>query len=481
VETPQLNEEVTPNPPMASLGSRLRQARLRAGLTQQDLSRDRFSKSYLSAVERGKIKPSIDALYELAELLGVSMAYLLGEDAGAEGTGDQPLTISQARGQALERLRDAEYELMHGHYRQTLDRLTGLSDLTALDTADQMAYHFIRGQALLGVEDPDGAELAVQALKQALPLARRADDAQQLIRIRLELGNAYLKLGRVHDAIDQYEQCLQAVHRGSVRDPRLTVGVYQRYGVACLREERYAQARAYFEQALAISSAFIDLRSAAIVHWGLGVCFREEHQLAAAANHLEKSAEAYKLSGDTRHLAHIYSLLGDVLLKAGNNDRARHYLQLGLHLAVEHDDFEAIWTLCNNLASLLMAVDDLAAARTMAERARAACAHLPEECRHAALGQTTLTFAEIAAAQGDAPAADPAFRESIEHLRATENREARSKAYDKYSEFLARQHRYEEAYSMARLAYSESTGLDTDATPSGEGASEQHTAHAGER
>jgi tetratricopeptide (TPR) repeat protein len=455
LETPDLNEEMPQNLPMASLGVRLRQARLRAGMTQQDLSRDRFSKSYLSAVERGKIKPSIDALYELAELLNVSMAYLLGEEADMGGTGEEPLTAVQLRSAMIERLRDAEYELIHGRYRAALDALAGVSDLTSLDVTDQMNYHFIRGQALLELRTPENTEVAIQALKQALPLARRTDDAQQLIRIRLKLGNAYLQLGQTRDAIDQYEQCLQALQRGMVRDPLLVAGIYQHYGTACLSEGRYQQAHNYFEQVIALSHDVLDLRSAAASHWGLGICAREERNFAAAADHLEKSAAAFKLGGDTQQMAQVYSLLGDVLLKANQNDRARQYLQLGLDLAVQHDDLDAAWTLCDNLATLLLSAGDLPAARAMAERARNYCANLPAERREAALGQTALTFAEIAAAQGDAAAADPAFKESLGYLRATNNREARGKAYFKYSEFLARQQRYEEAFSMARLAYSE--------------------------
>jgi|GEM_PF-2372486 transcriptional regulator with XRE-family HTH domain len=461
METPQIHEESGQNLPLASLGARLRQARLRAGLTQQELSRDRFSKSYLSAVERGKIKPSIDALYELAELLNVSMAYLLGEEADTSATGEQLLTTSQLRSTMIERLREAEEDLIHGRYRSALDQLAGISDLTILDAADQMAYHFTRGQALLELRTHEATEQAIQSLKQALPLARRTDDAQQLIRIRLKLGDAYLQLGQLRDALDQYEQCYQALQRGTVRDPALVAGIYQSYGTACLRDGRHVQARSYFEQVLSLSHDVLDLRNAAASHWGLGICYHEDRDLAAAADHLEKSAAAYKLGNDTYHLAQVYSLLGNVLLKAGENDRARRYLQLGLELAVQHDDYDAAWTLCNNLASLLLAAGDLSAARAMAERARDYCAHLAEERQHAAFGQTALTFAEIAAAQGDVAAADPAFRESLEHLRATDNREARGKAYFKYSEFLARQQRYEEAFSMAKLAYSEfSTGPD---------------------
>lgn len=65
--------------PSLPIAERVREARLAAQLTQEQLGGDIFSRSYLSAVERGKMLPSIPALAVLAKRLGVTMAYLLGE------------------------------------------------------------------------------------------------------------------------------------------------------------------------------------------------------------------------------------------------------------------------------------------------------------------------------------------------------------------------------------------------------------------
>ncbi|MEI6045584.1 MAG: helix-turn-helix transcriptional regulator, partial [Chloroflexota bacterium] len=51
------------------LGERIRAARLERKMTQDELARDTFSKSYVSAVELGKIQPSIKALRILARRL----------------------------------------------------------------------------------------------------------------------------------------------------------------------------------------------------------------------------------------------------------------------------------------------------------------------------------------------------------------------------------------------------------------------------
>src|SRR5436853_7538468 len=58
------------------LGERLRQLRVAAGLTQSELASDRFSKEYVSQIERGKTRPTQETLAWIAERLGVDVSYL---------------------------------------------------------------------------------------------------------------------------------------------------------------------------------------------------------------------------------------------------------------------------------------------------------------------------------------------------------------------------------------------------------------------
>src|SRR6516165_466407 len=58
------------------LGERLRQLRVAAGLTQSELAGDRFSKEYLSQIERGKTRPTAETLDWLAQRLGSDAGFL---------------------------------------------------------------------------------------------------------------------------------------------------------------------------------------------------------------------------------------------------------------------------------------------------------------------------------------------------------------------------------------------------------------------
>src|SRR6187551_57037 len=78
-----LNRSTPPNsvaqasrPAAIRLGERLRQLRVASGLTQSELAGDRFSKEYVSQIERGKTRPTKETVEWLAVQLGVDANFL---------------------------------------------------------------------------------------------------------------------------------------------------------------------------------------------------------------------------------------------------------------------------------------------------------------------------------------------------------------------------------------------------------------------
>src|SRR6187455_2249763 len=65
------------------IGHRIREARHRAGLTQQQLAGDRYTKAYVSALETGIARPSMVALRYLSERLGLPPSHFLDEQTPA--------------------------------------------------------------------------------------------------------------------------------------------------------------------------------------------------------------------------------------------------------------------------------------------------------------------------------------------------------------------------------------------------------------
>src|SRR5215212_8090210 len=114
----------TRSPLAMRIGARLRTARHRAGLTQQQLAGERYTKAYVSALENALIKPSMVALDYLAERLGTTASRLMADE--------EP---------AWHRL-DADLRLAAGDWQGALDAYEGL--LETVSDAEQRA-ELLRG------------------------------------------------------------------------------------------------------------------------------------------------------------------------------------------------------------------------------------------------------------------------------------------------------------------------------------------------
>src|SRR3954452_5282907 len=82
----------------ANLGERLRELRTTRGLTQTDLAGDRFSKEYVSQIERGKTRPTPETVAWLAARLGVDAGFL---EHGVSADDRGRVEASLTRGEAL--------------------------------------------------------------------------------------------------------------------------------------------------------------------------------------------------------------------------------------------------------------------------------------------------------------------------------------------------------------------------------------------
>src|SRR6266581_3992272 len=140
-----------------TVGERLRAARIAKSYTQSQLAAPDFSVSYISAIERGQIHPSLRALEILATRLGLSSTQLLPN-----------------RGQAE-------------------DRLSDTSDLSARDD-NEADLSLIQAHIDIQRDEPQDAIAALEKLS-----AKRLTRPQQLQR-------GYF-LGWAHFKAAHYQEC----------------------------------------------------------------------------------------------------------------------------------------------------------------------------------------------------------------------------------------------------------------------------------
>src|SRR5690348_15559373 len=112
------------------LGQRLRRARLTRNLTQGEVAQKQFSVSYISAVERGQIRPSLGALEKLAERLEVPLADLVRVEEPVilpSMTSGERVEASNERDEIEQRLREALVLTRQGNAEAAVEALSRMN------------------------------------------------------------------------------------------------------------------------------------------------------------------------------------------------------------------------------------------------------------------------------------------------------------------------------------------------------------------
>ena len=106
------------------VGAKIRATRRALKLTQSQLARPDFSVSYISAIERGQIQPSLRALAILAARLGLSTTQLLAEQTTDGVVHSHTLHKLLQRQEAVElTFLEAEVSLQQGKALQAGEQL----------------------------------------------------------------------------------------------------------------------------------------------------------------------------------------------------------------------------------------------------------------------------------------------------------------------------------------------------------------------
>src|ERR671932_2254007 len=108
------------------LGERLRQLRVAAGMTQTDLAGERFSKEYVSQIERGKTRPTRETIEWLAQKLGVDPGFL---ERGVSADERRRVETLLARAEALTESHQYDEAIADYENCRTAVLATGVTEL----------------------------------------------------------------------------------------------------------------------------------------------------------------------------------------------------------------------------------------------------------------------------------------------------------------------------------------------------------------
>jgi tetratricopeptide (TPR) repeat protein len=410
----------------AAIGSRLKRARLGAGLTQQQLAGERYTKAYVSALENGLAKPSMAALAYLTERLGTTPSALLSDPA-----------------QTWSRL-EADLHLAAGDWRAALDDYLGLLSRTT-DRGTRAELLIGAAEALCRLERPaDAIEPASEAAATFEHLGRQDDRARAeywLARARHEVDNPIEARAILRSLIDR-------IRAGLVVDPDFRARILIALALVDASHGETSSALGSLEEARALVGELDDRRRAAFLT-SLAIGYRQSGNLEAAirvglqALALLRSAQAEL---DAIHLGNQLAL---AYLAAGKVGRAQELAEEARHAAASRGDDRAGAQVTDTQAKLALASGDPEAALALSEESeRLAGAAGNDRALLDALVTRGQALTMLGRHEESAAALERASE--LAHDRATPAR--RRKILSARADALAALGRHDQAYALMREA-----------------------------
>jgi tetratricopeptide (TPR) repeat protein len=339
------------------LGDRLRQLRVAAGMTQTDLAGDRFSKEYVSQIERGKTRPTRETIQWLAERLGVDAGFLAnGVSADERGRVDAAL----ARADALLEARRNDEALAEFESIRSAVLATGLAELEA---------RALSGEATVRMRTGEVRE-AVALLERARALSEGPSFSDvERADILFRLGVARFKLNSIQTAISLFDEALKLAERSEIPSDAVRSNILA-WRSRCYRRRRDLEAaREDVERALELAEGLNDTRTAADVYFQASIIADREGHWVLARSYAERAKAAYEELADRGNLGRLLNNLGGINFLLGHPDEAITFLKDAVRIALEvGNDAEAAHAV-NGIAQVHLRTGDVKRAEEQARYA----------------------------------------------------------------------------------------------------------------
>jgi tetratricopeptide (TPR) repeat protein len=350
-----------------TIGERVRSLRVAAGLTQTALAGNRFSKEYVSQIERGKTRPTDETVAWLAERLAVDALFLLhgvsvddrtrvealltrAEALAADHRDAEAVELfRQARGELAE-LGSAELEVRAlagegwslqetGRARdaiEVLQRARELVELPGFSDVDRADVLFRLGCCRYRISS---VPTAIALLDEALALAERSGHPCDLLRARILAWRS-----RCRRRQSDYEAAREDVERAielaqGMDDPRVVAGTYFQASLVAEKMGHWVLARQYAQQAKAIYQELNDERNTGRLMLNLGGLQLLLGHPEQAIEHLTQSFALAVEAGSQPDAAQALGSLAAVHEHLGDYDAADEHARKALALLEGREDF----------------------------------------------------------------------------------------------------------------------------------------------
>lgn len=410
------------------IGERIREARRRAGLTQQQLAGDRYTKAYVSALETGIARPSMVALTYLCERLGLPASHFLDE-----------------QNPAWSRLQ-VDMHLAAGNWQDAADGYRILLD-GSLDEAARAEV--LRGLAEAEARLDHGREAIAagsEAARLFVELGRPTDEA--LARYWMAFG--LYQSDNEADARGLLTALLERVRGGLAVEPDFELRVLMALASVESRAGMYNRSLTYLEEARGLAADLDDRRRATFL-FSLAISYRETGDLEAAIRTGTQSLALYRAAGAILEGAGIENDLALAYLQSGNVDRAADLAAQARAQAEAAGDDRLLAAILETEAQVAAAEGRRADAQALADRAASLARATGNRL---ALMAAVLTSARLLREDGNSSGAEERFTEAAALARESGSAGRIREVLREWADLRADAGDHRGAYELTREALS---------------------------
>jgi tetratricopeptide (TPR) repeat protein len=339
------------------LGERLRQLRVGAGMTQTELAGERFSKEYVSQIERGKTRPTQETIDWLAARLGVDPGFLAnGVSTDERGRVDAAL----ARAEALLEGRENEDALVAFQQLRSGVAATGLPELEVRALA---------GEATARVRCGDPRP-AIELLEQARALSEGPSFSDlERADVLYRLAVARYKLNSIQSAIGLFNEALALAERSRLPCDQLRSNILAHRSRCYRRRRDYEAARDDIERALELAEGLSDPRTTADAYLQASLIADREGHWVLARSYAERARVHYEELADRGNVGRMLNNLGGLNFLLGKTEDAIALLTDSFRVSLEVGNEAEAAQAVSSLAQVHLRSGDPALAEEQAQQA----------------------------------------------------------------------------------------------------------------
>jgi tetratricopeptide (TPR) repeat protein len=431
------------------VGAKLREARMARKFTQSQLARPDFSVSYVSAIERGQIHPSLRALEIFAQRLGISSSDLLSKQAVQELNGFSEKDVAIENKENIElQLLEAQLFIHQGNERRAVTLLRTLSS-DALKSEQEIQQRYLLGWALYQLGFLQESE---SVLAEALKLANDQNDYRVKHILNL-LGMVHASMGNHTQGFAYQRHNLDRLEKEQqTHDAFFDAQVYTNIGLHCIDLNKVDEAIEMFQHALAITKGLISLAQLSSMYWDISRYLAETQNYFLATLYGYKSLLLLFQENSDSLRSEVYYYLGQAMIDE-DPQKTLIYLERLLQDTALKKDKLALASVTATIAEVLFGQGEVKKAQEYAQKACELVLPYGDSIVTASL---FIALGRITYAQKEYKEGDTHFAKGLSVLERLDTREDLADQSAFYAQLLEERGLTNEALRFYKKAYENS-------------------------